>query len=150
MNLLDVYINNKNRNKLTSIKNLTPKEEKELILRMLKNYAELSDSELNVSDLIKKYKEELADLCKFDKDTESLFGFVNTWWVFGEVSKELNYKVFMSEVDNVGYKRSKRGEKPMPNDLYRLQENEKKELEISVDDNVMETALDYMRTIKWE
>lgn len=150
LNLLDVYIHNKNRNKLTSIKNLSLDEEKELILRMLKNYAELSDSELNIFDLIKKYKEELTDLCRFDKDTESLFGFVNTWWVFGEVSKELNYKVFMSEVDSVGYKRTKRGEKPMPNDLYRLQENDKKELEISVDDNVMETALDYMRNIKWE
>jgi len=32
----------------------------------------------------------------------------NTWWVFGEVSRELNYEIFMAEVENVGYKRTKR------------------------------------------
>jgi type I restriction enzyme M protein len=39
--------------------------------------------------------------------------------VSGEVAKELNYKIFMAEVENIGYKCIKRGEKPMSNELYR-------------------------------
>jgi len=96
--------------------------------------------------LIIKYQDELKELCKYDNGTKSVFGFVNTWWVFGEVAKELNYKIFMAEVENIGYKRTKRGEKPMPNELYRLNDNG----EILVNDDTKETALDYLREVKWD
>lgn len=95
---------------------------------------------------VEKYQDELKELCKYDNDTKDVFGFVNNWWVFGEVAKELNYKIFMAEVENVGYKRTKRGEKPMPNELYRV--NDKGE--VLIDDGVTKTALDYMRKIDWE
>ncbi len=43
--------------------------------------------------------------------------------MFGEVAKasEIDYAIFMAEAENVGYKRTKRGENPMPNDLYDLE-----------------------------
>lgn len=114
------------------------------------------DKKLSAKDLIEKYKDELKELCKYDKDTKDTFGFVNTWWVFGEAAKELNYKIFMAEVENIGYKRTKRGEKSMPNELYRT--NDKGE--VLIDDlpaealvkegGVTKTALDYMRKIEWE
>ena len=66
--------------------------------------------------------------------------------VFGEVAKELKYKIFMAEVENIGYKRTKRGEKPMPNELYRM--NEKGE--VLVDDGKKETALDHLRDVLWD
>lgn len=50
----------------------------------------------------------------------------------------------MAEVDNIGYKRSKRGEKPQPNDLYREVGGK-----VLVDDGVKETVLDYIREIQW-
>ncbi|MCZ9960413.1 hypothetical protein OFQ54_00985 [Brachyspira hyodysenteriae] len=43
----------------------------------------------------------------------------------------MNYSILMAEAENIGYKRTKRGEKIMPNDLYRM--NNKGE--IIVDDN---------------
>jgi len=101
---------------------------------------------ISAKELIEKYQDELTELCKYDNDTKDAFGFVNTWWVFGEVAKELNYKIFMAEVENVGYKRTKRGEKPMPNELYRT--NDKGE--VLIDDGETKTALDYMRKIEWE
>jgi len=52
----------------------------------------------------------------------------------------------MAEVENIGYKRTKRGEKPMPNELYRTDNKGK----ILVDDRRIETALDYMRKIEWK
>jgi len=145
-NLLAVYIDGKDRSKLPSIKNLKESEEKEILARMLKDYIENEDKKLSAKKLIEKYQDELKELCKYDNDTKDVFGFINTWWVFGEVAKELNYKIFMAEVENVGYKRTKRGEKPMPNELYRVN----KKSEVLVDDGVMETALDYMRKTKWE
>ena len=70
---------------------------------------------------------------------------MNTWCVFGEVSKTLNYDVFMAETDCIGYKRSKRGEKEMPNKLFRSNETG-----VIVDDGIQETILDYMREIQWD
>ena len=145
-NLLAVYIDGKDRSKLPSIKNLKESEEKEILAKILKDYIENEDKKLSAKELIEKYQDELKELCKYDNDTKDVFGFVNTWWAFGEVAKELNYKIFMAEVENVGYKRTKRGEKPMPNELFRT--NDKGE--VSVDDGITKTALDYMRKIQWE
>lgn len=113
---------------------------------MLNNYIEPIDTELSIKALIQKYEDELKELCKYDKDTKDVFGFVNTWWVFGEVAKELNYKIFMAEVENIGYKRTKRGEKSMPNELFRVNSDGL----ILVDDNVEETALDFIRKLNWD
>ena len=52
----------------------------------------------------------------------------------------------MAEATNIGYKRTKRGEKAMPNDLYRLNQDG----EVIIDDNVKTTILDYMRDIRWD
>ncbi len=153
-NLLKVYLEDKDKNNYPSIRDLTKKEEKAILLRMLKDYFEKEDRKLTPSELIIKFEDELKELCKFDKDTKDIFGFVNTWWVFGEVAKELNYKIFMAEVENIGYKRTKRGEKPMPNELYRNGEikyaDGTKKIDVLVDDNITKTALDYMRKIKWD
>jgi len=145
-NLLAVYFDDKDRKKLPSVKNLKESEEKTILARMLKNYIEDDDKKLSAKELIEKYKDELKELCKYDNDTKDAFGFVNTWWVFGEVAKELDYEIFMTEVENIGYKRTKRGEKPMPNELYRV--NDKGE--VLIDDGITKTALDYMRKIEWE
>ncbi len=145
-NLLSVYLDGKDRKKLPSIKDLNENEEKEILIRILKDYIDEDDKKLSPKELVKKYKDEVGELCKYDNETKNTFGFVNTWWVFGEIAKELNYKIFMAEVENVGYKRTKRGEKPMPNELYRV--NEKGE--VLVDDGIKKTALDYLREIKWD
>lgn len=121
LNLIDVYLNGKDRKKLPSIKDLEEIQEKEILIRLLKDYILEDDSSLTPKELIEKYKSELDELCKFDKDTTDVFGFYNPWWVFGEVAKHLDYDIFMAEAENVGYKRTKRGEKPMPNDLFDLE-----------------------------
>lgn len=144
-NLIAVANGTKQKAKLPSIKNLTAEQERKVLARMLKNYLIELDNELDADALINKYSEELEDLCTIDKDTKDTFGFVNTWWVFGEVASELDYAVFMAEADNIGYKRSKRGERPMPNDLYRTDLNG----DILFDDGIETTILDAMRKIDW-
>lgn len=90
------------------------------IERFLKDYLTPEDIELAPKELLTKYKEEIDSISKFEKET-NVFGFYNAWWVFGEVAKEMDYDIFMAEAENVGYKRTKRGENPMPNDLYDLE-----------------------------
>ena len=144
-NLIAVANGTKQKTKLPSIKNLTVEQEREVLAKMLKNYLTELDDELDAGALIDKYSEELDELCTIDKETKDTFGFVNTWWVFGEVAAKLNYSVFMAEADNIGYKRTKRGERPMPNDLYRTDLSG----DILFDDGVETTILDAMRHIDW-
>ena len=120
-NLVSVHDGLKEKKRLPSIKELTSDEEKAIICDMLKNYITEKDAALTAGELIEKYRAELEDLCSIDKDTVDSFGHVNTWWVFGEVAKKFNYDIFMAEVDNIGYKRTKRGEKEMPNELFELE-----------------------------
>lgn len=120
-NLITVHDGQKEKNKLPSIKNLTAEEELSVIRRMLKSYINEQDEGLSADQLIDKYRTELTELCKIDKDTIATFGHVNTWWVFGEVVNTINYDIFMAEAENIGYKRTKRGEKETPNNLFELE-----------------------------
>jgi type I restriction enzyme M protein len=92
------------------------------IKRFLKDYITPEDGELEIKELLIKYRDEISSLSKYEKETNT-FGFYNSWWVFGEVTKEseIDYSIFMAEAENVGYKRTKRGENPMPNDLYDIE-----------------------------
>lgn len=155
-NLMKVYIEGADRNSLSSIRKLTPEDEKKILFRMLKDYVKEDDKNLSPKELVRKYVDELKELCEFDKDTKETFGYVNTWWVFGEVAKEINYKIFMAEVENIGYKRTKKGEKPMPNELYRTgivkydDGTEREDILLSDEDGIYEAVLDYMRKIQWD
>ncbi len=92
------------------------------IQRFLKDYLTSEDKQLKVKELLLKYQDEIEALSKHEKETDA-FGFYNAWWVFGEVAKDtqVDCEIFMAEAENVGYKRTKRGENPMPNDLYDLE-----------------------------
>ena len=145
-NIIKVHNGKGNKSRLKSIKDLSEEQERELIKRMLKNYYVVKDNMLSKDELIEKYEQELKELCKHDKETVNLFGYVNTWWVFGEVAKEISYDISMAEAEEVGYKRTKRTERPRPNDLFRTDDQGN----ILVDDGIQETILDYMRDIDWE
>lgn len=145
-NLMDVADGKKKKEKLPSIRDLSIEEEQQVICRMLKSYLLETDYGLSVDKLISKYREELEGLCSFDKDTKDVFGFVNTWWVFGEVAEKLSYPIFMAEAENIGYKRTKRGERPMPNDLFRFDTDGI----VMVEDGLEQSILDMMRKLSWD
>lgn len=150
-NLIDVYLSGKNRSKLPSIKDLTEYEEKEILIRFLKNYFDENDKDLSVKYIIEKYQEDLKEVCKLDKNTQDVFGFVNTWWVFGEIAENLDYEIFMAEVENIGYKRTKRGVKITENELYRTETlpSGKEQVLLGDEDGKMDSVLDYLRMVEW-
>ena len=140
-NLIAVYDEQKDRNRFPSIKEMTENDEKTVIKRILKNYITEEDNHLTIKELISKYIEELKDLCSINKDTSDLYGYVNTWWVFGEVVNKLDYEIFMAEVDNIGYKRTKSGEKEMPNELFELEYAPEK-IDLSLIENDYKNQID--------
>ena len=56
----------------------------------------------------------------------------------------------MAEAENIGYKRYKKNkavsEKPMPNELYRVQNDGR----VAIDDGVVGSILDLIRTVNWD
>lgn len=105
------------------VEDIEQKNDKNILVntnRFLKDYITAEDNTLAPKELLTKYIDEIDSISKYDKDTQ-IFGYYNAWWVFGEVAKELDYDIFMAEAENVGYKRTKRGENPMPNDLYDIE-----------------------------
>ncbi|MEX0723491.1 MAG: N-6 DNA methylase [Gracilimonas sp.] len=143
---LEHFVEGKNISKKWSISKESTEKRKENILKLLMNQHDDSDTSLSLEELVTKFQVELSDLCKYDNDTKDFLGFVNTWWVFSQVVQELETDIFMIGVDNIGYKRTKRSTKIMPNDLYR----ESQSGEVILDDGKKETALDYLREIKWD
>ncbi len=55
--------------------------------RFLKDYITEDYIKLSLKKLLEKYKTEIAELVKYDSSTIEICGYVNTWWVFGEVTK---------------------------------------------------------------
>lgn len=117
---LNALLEKEHKEALEVINKEDVKHIKENVMRFLKDYIAPEDETLNPKELLIKYSEEIDSLSKYDKET-NMFGFYNAWWVFGEVAKEMDYDIFMAEAENVGYKRTKRGENPMPNDLYDIE-----------------------------
>ena len=110
---------------------LKEKEAKEIIKRYLKHFLAEVDLSLNVSELIKKYKDEISDV-----------GRNPDWWIFGEVAKELDYPIFMANAIEIGYKRTIRGEQKRPNHLFRTDEKN----DVVIDTNHPKTILDYYKS----
>lgn len=145
-NLILIEKNNKEIPSLKSIKKMDYEERRDVLIKFLKNILVEEDSDLSNSQIINKYQKKLDELLKYDKGTVEEFGYVNTWWVFEAVAKQLNYNIFMAHADNVGYKRTKRGSIVLPNDLFRTDEKG----EVLIDDGIKDTILDYMRELDWE
>ena len=145
-NLLDVYVLGKDRKNLKSINSITEKDEKIIIEKALEGTIQENELKVNKSgDLFVKYKEELTNFCKHDKKLENEFGFVNPSWVFNDMSKNINYDIFMAEAENVGYKITTRQNLMRPNDLFDLTPEGK----INYDQNGKK-ILNFLRKIQWD
>lgn len=120
-NYISVYVKGEKKEKYPSIKADDDKVALKNIHYFLKDYLAPNDISLSVKDLLEKYNAEIEEISSIDKDTIDLFGHCNTRWVFGEVSKDMDYSIFMAEAENIGYKRGKGKIKLMPNDLFDIE-----------------------------
>ncbi len=111
-------------------------EAKNVLKKYLKHYLEDADQNLPAKEILEKYSDELSEI---DKNSD--------WWVFGEVSKYFDYEILLAEAEEIGYKRTKRGEKKRPNELFQTDEHNN----IIVDKENPETILDHIKkTVRWD
>ena len=120
-NYIKVHIDGEPMDKYPSIKDDTDEDTRKNLSLFLQTEISAEDAELKMPELIIKHRTQIEETAKIDKDTTDLFGFVNTSWVFRETATELRFPVFMAEAEHIGYKRTKRGEKSQPNDLFDLE-----------------------------
>ena len=103
-----------------------------LFAKFLHDRFESQDSRLSTRALIAKYAKTVKEM---DSD----------WWVFAEISKTINYPIFMAHASEIGYKRVLRREIQRPNQLF-----DKVNQEIKSNQKP-KTILDYSRiNVQWE
>jgi type I restriction enzyme M protein len=146
-NYINVFIKAKPKDKYPSIREHNEETIRENIFRFLKDYLAEDDKKLGISDILKKYNEEVSEISTYDTDMTDFVGFCNVRWVFSEVTKEQPYRILMCEAENVGYKRTRRRENPMPNDLFKVD----KDVEVIINTDNPSSLLDHIRKAQiWE
>jgi type I restriction enzyme M protein len=101
-----------------------------LLKTYLLKYFEDSDVNMPLNELKTKYRRKIKEI---DGD----------WWIFSKVSEEVNYDILMAEVDEIGYKRTKRSERERENDLFEAKRNGNVKYIVNVENP--KNALDYIR-----
>jgi len=145
-NIMDVIKNGKNPSKLSSLAGMDLNDYRNTVIRFLIDHIEPSDKTLDCGALIDKYKDVLESYLIIDTDSTTQYGNINVGWVFRQISKQYDYEIRMCEAEQIGYKRTTRGPKETPNELYRTDDKGN----VLVDDGVETTILDYLRHIEWD
>ena len=90
----------------------------EVLRRLLRRFFPVGAS--NVVEICDRAYDELLMALRLDWDggDAKAKSYANVWWCFAETVKNQMRPTFYAEVENVGYKRTKRGESVRQNDLY--------------------------------
>ncbi len=118
-----------------------PPKLKPIFVDYLKKYLQSlydpDDDSLSISELKEKYE---SDLKQVDSD----------WWVFGKISKNFDYRIFMGHAEEIGYKRGVRREEKRPNELFAFEETDGGRI-IRINIERPQGILDHlMRTVVWQ
>lgn len=119
---------------------LSKEELLEILGDYLLNNFDKDDKELDIKQLLEKYDEIVNSLNR-------------KWWIFHKISKEIDNiypewktKIFIAHTDFIGYKRTKRREDKIKNNLF-IEKNSK----IIIDKTNPKSVIDFMRgSIRWE
>jgi type I restriction enzyme M protein len=117
-NYVKVYVEGEPKTKFPSIKGDEDEDIRNNLSRFLRVEFGGDELALGIKELVETYRAQIEEAAKIDKDTVEVFGHVNTSWVFSGVAQELKIPIFMAEAAHIGYKRSKRGERAQPNELF--------------------------------
>ena len=103
--------------KIESFKNqykleeLNTEENRRVLQQFLKQFYPQEQEFKSFKELLEYVYDDVLEIATLDyPQIKGQNNYCNSWWVFGEVSKHFNYPIFYAEVENIGYKRTKRGE----------------------------------------
>ncbi|MBQ7673853.1 MAG: N-6 DNA methylase [Alphaproteobacteria bacterium] len=121
-----------------------------VILKLLRITSD--EKKIKVYDIINKLYEDILDATELDyPDYGDSQKYTNSWWCFSEVTQndKFNDNVFFAEAHNIGYKRTKRGETQMPNDLYSVGNNgDYPEVNIKTPKTILDNYIKYIKESK--
>ena len=120
-NYRKVFVEGASQSRFPSIKNHAEVEVRENIGRILRTVLTPAEIAMPLKDLLELKQELIDEAVQADTDTADVFGRVNVAWIFAQVASDVDYRIFIAEARQVGYKRTKRGERPQPNDLFDIE-----------------------------
>lgn len=106
----------------------------DIIKEYLGSYFDVADYNKDITDILDRYKHEVAEVGK-NPD----------WWIFADVSRNIDYEIPMAYVSEIGYRRLIRSIQQRPNELMQFKEIAGKK-QIHIDTNKPKTALDWIRS----
>lgn len=111
-----------------NIANVNENQELDILRKLLKEY--YPEGLQDLVEVVERAYDVIQEVCEQDypdwfttKAQAHQQLFVNSWWVFGEVSKVIDNNIFYAEVEGLGYKRTKRGEQKRVNELFAQDED---------------------------
>lgn len=134
-NYYKVFVEGDSATAYPSIKSKTPADAKTDVSHLLGVALTQRESTMSITDYLKEKKHFVYLFLEVDTDAVDVFGRVNCSWVMRRVleasvleAKNQNDEtldqdgaMFLAEANAVGYKRSKRGERVQPNDLFNIE-----------------------------
>lgn len=120
-NYYKVFVDGAAQSRYPSIKTDTEDNVRKNLSRFLRTDLTPEELLLPAKDLLESKLPLVDEAQLVDTDTGDVFGRVNISWVFAEVASVLDHRIFIAEAKQVGYKRTKRGERVQPNDLFDLE-----------------------------
>ncbi|MGC8870631.1 MAG: HsdM family class I SAM-dependent methyltransferase, partial [Brevinematia bacterium] len=93
------------------LKNMDTPKNKDTLKSFLKQFYPEEGQFKSFKEILEYVYDDVLEIATLDyPQIPGKNNYCNSWWVFGEVYKHFNYPIFYAEVENIGYKRTKRGE----------------------------------------
>jgi type I restriction enzyme M protein len=121
---IEQRIHKKDKNKFTNIAKrinifkekykleyLDTEENRNILKQFLKQFYPKDHQFNNYKEMLEYIYDDVLEIATLDyPQIKGQNNYCNSWWVFGEVASHFNYPIFYAEAENIGYKRTKRGE----------------------------------------
>lgn len=93
------------------LEDLDAKENRNILKQFLKQFYPREYQFNSLKELLEYIYDDVLEIATLDyPQIKGQNNYCNSWWVFGEVASHFNYPIFYAEIENIGYKRTKRGE----------------------------------------
>lgn len=116
-NCIEVYINGRSPNRLTSLAGKSEGDLRNAIEAFIGADAAPLEAE-TLAEFVARRRLLIEEVAEQDSEPGDFFGACNTAWVFDRVARAHDRELFAAEATSVGYKRSKRGVNVQPNQLF--------------------------------
>jgi type I restriction enzyme M protein len=93
------------------LEHLDTEENRNILKQFLKQFYPEEHQFNSYKEMLEYIYDDVLEIATLDyPQIKGQNNYCNSWWVFSEVARHFNYPIFYAEAENIGYKRTKRGE----------------------------------------